>query len=154
MSLCVTGWVAHDVVNCHNELIFRPKQSKCLTLKINSLRSFETSWTTRCTTRHIQKELKLQMPVTFVPIWDYNIVFSYWQVNCSTAQYVVTMSSFRHMLKIIKVGFQDISVSSLLFGVLCYCFVLQQKKKKKNNTKGYVVTVNNFVQWLTAKRTC
>jgi len=64
------------------------------------------------------------------------------------------MSSFRHMFKIIKIRFQDISVLSLLFGVLCYYFVLQQTELSKNNTKGYVVTVNNFVQWLTEKRTC
>ena len=101
ISLCVFGWVACDVVNCHNELIFRPKQSKCLNLKTNSLRSFETSGTTSCTTHHIQKELKLQMPIEFAPVWDKNLVFSYWQVNCSTAQYIVTMSSFRHMFNLL-----------------------------------------------------
>ena len=58
------------------------------------------------------------------------------------------------MFNIIKIGFQDISVLSVLFGVLCYYFVLQQTELLKNNTKGYVVTVNSFVQWQTAKRTC
>jgi len=58
------------------------------------------------------------------------------------------------MFNIRKIGFQDISVLSVLFGVVCYYFVLQQTELSKNNTKGYVVTVNNFVQWLTAKRTC
>lgn len=69
-------------------------------------------------------------------------------------QYAVTMSSFRRMFNIIKIGFHDISVLSVLFGVLRYYFVLQQTELSKNNSKGYVVTVNNFVQWLTAKRTC
>lgn len=69
-------------------------------------------------------------------------------------QYVVTMSSSRDMFNIIKTGFQDISVLSVLFVVLCYYFVLQQTELSKNNTKGYVVTINNFMQWLTAKRTC
>jgi len=154
MSHYFFEWVACDVLNCHNELVFSPKQSKCLTLKTNSLRSFETSRTTSCTTRHTQKEMKLQMPVEFAPVWDKNLVFSNWHVNCSTVQYAVTMSSFRRMFNIIKIGFHDISVLSVLFGVLRYYFVLQQTELSKNNSKGYVVTVNNFVQWLTAKRTC
>jgi hypothetical protein len=96
---CVVGWVVCDVLNYHSELIFSPKLSRYgLGLKINSLRSFETSGTTLSTTRHIQKELNIQTPVEFATVRDKNLGFSYWQFNCSTAQYVITVSRFRHML--------------------------------------------------------
>jgi hypothetical protein len=122
---CVVRWVVCDVVNYHSEFIFSPKQSKyCLTLKISSLRSFETSGTTRSTIRHIKKEMNLlQTQVEFATVRDKNLGFSYWQFNCSTAQYFVTVSSFRQMLlNRIKIGFLGcFCIVSL--GLLCYYFV-------------------------------